>query len=399
MFTKFSLLDWVACLLFSLFTLGLLISYIERPVYNHDLSGYLGVVLSYEESDPKVVHSEVFDRLKKTVPPHRFERLVGAASDSAPAVRILGQDAEAFRQSLTFYEVRIAYTGLIFLLSKFGVEPIFASHAISAVSVFGSLWVFVFMFKGVAPFPYLFFLPLIALGIGLHELAQLSSPDAMGLLGWSLAFLFFLRRHYAVLVLFPILVLTRTDYVLFVVIANLYLLSSKAFNPIFVVLSMMASLLAYFGINHYYQGYGLIAALNYMYYYGQVAFPETAEINFGLSAYFELLLGALSNSHASGNRVFYLFLLFGGLAFFLLRRAASRAEANLRRGLYDLGFVLMGGLCYIVGHVLLVPRFDDRYFSFLYMFAPCLLVFLITTRLPLFSSDFVGVKRTTDGAK
>ena len=182
MFTKFSLLDWVACLLFSLFTLGLLIFYIERPVYNHDLSGYLGVVLSYEESDPKVVHSEVFDRLKKTVPPHRFERLVGAASDSAPAVRILGQDAEAFRQSLTFYEVRIAYTGLIFLLSKFGVEPIFASHAISAVSVFGSLWVFVFMFKGAAPFPYLFFLPLIALGIGLHELAQLSSPDALGLL-------------------------------------------------------------------------------------------------------------------------------------------------------------------------------------------------------------------------
>jgi len=152
MFTKFSLLDWVACLLFSLFTLGLLIFYIERPVYNHDLSGYLGVVLSYEESDPKVVHSEVFDRLKKTVPPHRFERLVGAASDSAPAVRILGQDAEAFRQSLTFYEVRIAYTGLIFLLSKLGVEPIFASHAISAVSVFGSLWVFALMFKGSAPF-------------------------------------------------------------------------------------------------------------------------------------------------------------------------------------------------------------------------------------------------------
>ncbi len=209
MFTKFSLLDWVACLLFSLFTLGLLIFYIERPVYNHDLSGYLGVVLSYEESDPKV-----FDRLKKTVPPHRFERLVGAASDSAPAVRILGQDADAFRQSLTFYEVRIAYTGLIFILSKFGVEPIFASHAISAVSVFCSLWVFAFMFKGAAPFPYLFFLPLIALGIGLHELAQLSSPDALGLLGWSLAFLFFLRRHSAVLILFPILVLTRTDYVL-----------------------------------------------------------------------------------------------------------------------------------------------------------------------------------------
>lgn len=380
MFTKFSLLDWAACLLFSLFTLGLLIFYIERPVYNHDLSGYLGVVLSYEESDPKVVHSEVFDRLKKTVPPHRFERLVGAASDSAPAVRILGQDAEAFRQSLTFYEVRIVYTGLIFLLSKIGVEPIFSSHAISAVSVFLSFWVLAFMFSGSKPFPYLVFLPVIALGTGVHELMQLSSPDALGLFGWSLTFFFLLRRKYVVLFLFPMLVLIRTDYVLFAVILNFFLLCSRALNPKFVVVSLTASLAAYFGINFYYNGYGLITTLNYMYHYGEVAFPETTEINFGVSAYFELLLTAISNSHASGNRLFYLFLFFTGMACFIIRSEVSNVDARLRYYFYDLGSILICGLLYIVGHVILIPRFDDRYFSFLYMFAPCLLVFLLTTR-------------------
>jgi|GEM_PF-1915626 len=379
---KYTNLDWLSVFCLGLFSLFLLLFYIDRPVYNHDLSGYLGVVLSYEESDPDVIHADVFERLKAGVPPHRFERLVGAAVDSAPAVRILGQDPEAFRQSLPFYEVRIVYTGLIYLLSKVGVDPIFASHAISAVSVFFCLWIFAFLFKGIPPFPYLLFLPLIALGIGLHEIARLSSPDALGLFAWSLAFFFFLRHRNATLILFPLIVLIRTDYILFILIILLYLFFSKSVGSKAIVTSMVASLGAYLGVNYCYDGYSLITALNYSYHYGQVAYPETTAINFGLRSYLELLVGALSSAHSPESRGFYLFLVFAGLSCFLIWRAIVSSEVRLRSGLYDLGFLLIGGFAYIVGHVILVPRFDDRYFAFLYMLAPCVLVVLITSHHP-----------------
>ncbi len=121
-------------LIFIGFTVFLLFFYISRPLYNHDLSGYLGVILSYDQPDPEIVHEEVFARLKECIPEERFVRLTGAASDSGPAIRLYFEDPDAFRQTLPFYRVRILYTGMIYALYKAGVDPIFSSHAISAES-------------------------------------------------------------------------------------------------------------------------------------------------------------------------------------------------------------------------------------------------------------------------
>ncbi|MDF1853666.1 MAG: hypothetical protein P1U85_22725 [Verrucomicrobiales bacterium] len=366
---------------FAAFALGSMVLtgfYLMRPHYNHDLSGYMGVVLGYEQNDPELLHQEVFDLIEEKIPPHRYERLAGLATDSAPSIRAAYDDPEAFRQTLPFYRVRVVYTGTIYGLYKLGVDPVFASHAISAASVLLTMWVCAFMFPGRLHSPYRILFLFGCLGIGLHDLARYSTPDALGTLGWCLVFYLFLRSRSQLLIIVPILIGIRSDYILLAGLLLAYLFITGCFARWSIVLSGIISLLIYFTLQAAW-GYSWLQQMHCTYHLYTIksSYLETREMEFTAWNYFELLENTLASSFAPTFRFIYIYLIMIACSTYWIM-FAPKSFGDKYVGIIKKSLVLsILGFLYTIGHIIVIPRLDERYFTFIYLFAVSLLIHLI----------------------
>lgn len=359
------------CLLVTLYA-------IKSPYYNADLSGYLGVVYSYQTDDPEELHHRTFHALKTAVPEHRFIRLAGLADDSSPATTAAYREPEAFNQKLPFYKVRVVYTACIFLLMEIGIDPVFASHALSAISALAMLLLFAFMFPGYPSAVYWFALVPITLSTGASELGRFSSPDALGALLWTLVFFLAIRKVKAAFYLLPFLVLVRTDYVLLSALFCLaFVLTNREFR-FHACVSFVLSFVFYFSLQANW-GYSWMQQMHYHYFLYDIksAYIADADIEFGIRQYLELQKGALSRSIVTTDNLLWSYFVFTAactvLMYSVFTSKNSKACAILTTG----GIIILAGLLYVLGHIVVIPRLDPRYFTTLYLFSPCLLIYLL----------------------
>jgi len=355
------------------FVVSLLLFYIQRPLLNFDLAGYVASVLMFEESDPLVIHKETFSILKENTPEHSYIRLAGLETDSANLNRLLGSDPEAFRQSLPFYRVRIAYTTGIYLLTKCGLEPVFASHAISAISVSIALFLLGFLYPGKPGIALRFLIPFVSLGFGAQELSRLSNPDGLGLLVWILFFFLMVRRNAFSILLLPALTLVRNDYVLMIAIISFFSFYFRFFDRRLIASACVLSLLLHFSINAFYGNYTFLTVLHYLKHFGEIAYPESVVSDVSLLDYFRLVGDALSKTlHPAFGRVFFLIVFSFAILFLLpLERAFKVRVFSVSFLISEVQCYSVAGLLYVFAHVFAFPYYDERFFTFIYLFIAC----------------------------
>jgi hypothetical protein len=160
------------------FGLFLIAAALSRPQFNWDIIPYLGATGSFEIQDKQALHASVFDELARFVPASAYQSLV-TGSDYRVAV---ATDPEAFSQQLPFYQPRVLYIGLLFLLSKLGLNVVMVTYLISAVSVALGLWVLFVAFHRTLSGYLLLLFPVLALGMGVLDLARLSTADGLAFL-------------------------------------------------------------------------------------------------------------------------------------------------------------------------------------------------------------------------
>lgn len=73
----------------------------KKPLYNNDLVGYLGVAMSYSDSDSASVHRKVYSAAKREIPDENYKKLI-EKSDYRIA---LFSNEKYFTEQLPFYSV------------------------------------------------------------------------------------------------------------------------------------------------------------------------------------------------------------------------------------------------------------------------------------------------------
>jgi hypothetical protein len=376
-----------------LFAFVLVGFYLFRPHHNHDMTGYVGSVIAFGEDDPATIHRKTFETLRSQTPEHRFTRLSGRAEDSATAVRILGSDPLSFREALRFYQVRVAYTGLVFFFHRCGFDLVFASHLVSALSVFATLILLGFLFPGQPAFPYHLLIPPFFIACGAHDLARLSTPDALGTLCWTLVFCLVFRRKMASLLLLPLLVLVRNDYILFIILLGIALWFLKMFRWPHLVASLLATFTLQAAVNAHFETFGAIEVLNYLKHMDYMPFPVREGIDLTARDYLSLLSGAVASTLDPCQNTVYFFLSSYGLIACLRLFRPIDSGASAPASIDGIFWISTACLLYIAGHVVVFPFFLDRYFMFIYLITACSLARLLLpsrNRHPSLAADRPG---------
>ena len=160
---------------------------LKKPAYNWDMLPYMGVVLSYDQTDIKVIHNEVYATAKKEVPAVYYNRMV----DPLNAYRNrVAQNPDVFYSQFPFYMVKPLYTRLAWCFYKAGIVLPMATVLPSVVAyvLIGILlftWLKIYRNAWWACIGSM----LIMLSPPLITVAGLSSPDAIsGLLVFASVF-------------------------------------------------------------------------------------------------------------------------------------------------------------------------------------------------------------------
>src|SRR5438034_3353001 len=96
----------------------------KRPAYNWDILAYMGVILLYDNADPKTIHHTVYSVAKEKIPVVYYSRLTDASNGYRNGV---AQNPDRFYSQLPFYVVKPLYTRLAWIFYKMGVGLVMAT--------------------------------------------------------------------------------------------------------------------------------------------------------------------------------------------------------------------------------------------------------------------------------
>lgn len=185
----------------------------RAPHYNWDAIGYTACVLEDRFDAAAALHREAYAAVQEWSPPERYSRLL-----EGDFRRACANDPEVFRQQLPYYRIRVLYILAVGGLAALGWPVASATAAVAAVCAWGvALLVAGWLVRSAPVWPALAVAVAMPFGVGLLELARLSTPDAMAAFFVVAAFFaaLHLRRPWLALGCFYLAVWTRTDAVLF----------------------------------------------------------------------------------------------------------------------------------------------------------------------------------------
>ena len=189
------------------------ISYLNHPLHNWDVLGYVAAAHSFEEKDPQALHKFTFDQVRKSVSDQTYKALASPPGDEPQAVyrRTMSKNPYAFYEQLQFYQIRPVYTGSIYLLSKLGVNIVYATHLISGIAVVVGIMILYLLCKAFLAGPFVYLAPFFAIVFGALDLVRYSTPDGLAFCAViTSAYLFLKDNKMWLLLLFPIMIGIRT---------------------------------------------------------------------------------------------------------------------------------------------------------------------------------------------
>ncbi len=352
-----------------------------KPSYDWDVLGYMAAALSWEQTDKKQIHDNVYAFAQMAMPEETYRELTTQGS--------YRQDMYAnhahFAQQIPFYSIRPLYVACLYLLHKLGINLAQAAAVISALSYFLMavillLWITKYI-DGVCGVG----LPLLLiLSPPMLMTARLTTPDALSAAMLVTAIYVLAEKRWLIgfglLMLLSIFV--RTDNIIYALILFSYLvlfgkhrlaLSLPGFT-----LFVAAAVLSYLTIN--------LAAGNYgwstVFHHTLVQFindPAEHSFTISLPAYLKALRSGLSLL-VGGSMVIFLF--FGLLAYYL-----SARKKILVQNIYP-HLTLILGLSVLLRYALF-PAILDRFFVAHYMLVAVALVITSAYSFATTNREFV----------
>ncbi|MDX1415516.1 MAG: hypothetical protein R3293_15080, partial [Candidatus Promineifilaceae bacterium] len=225
------------------------------PSHNWDGIPYAAAAKRFDIPDKVELHAFIYEELQESVPEQAYQDML-----KGEYRLVVSQDPESLDQVMLFYEIRAAYITLIYLLSRLGVNIFPATHIVSAVAVFIGLWIFFLAIRKHIENYLLLVLPFFAVGLGVFQVAQLSTPDGLAFLCIAIFFALLLKEHAAILVILPFSILVRTDLIIFVSLILGYLFVTHRQWRLWTAVSAAAVIAIFLGSNQVfdYPGYGAL---------------------------------------------------------------------------------------------------------------------------------------------
>jgi hypothetical protein len=349
------------CLLFFCYNL-------QRPQYNWDMIAYVALASYSDTSDTAARHENVYRSLARSVPSNTYETLAHGSQSRT----LRSSSPVVFDELLYFYKIRVVYIGLIRACSYLGVSPFFASHLISALAASLGFFLLFLTFRSyMAPW-LMYLLPVFAVNLGLAEIAQLSTPDALAFLALVVSIFLFLRNHWLFPISLPAMVLVRTDLIIFPLIFSLLMVYRGYFRQIVALASFVASLLVYLWLNYHfsYPGWTQVFAFTCLFRSDLI---EAQRYTLSLHDYFWCFSKGLW--HALTSQSFLLFLVFWVIgAGFVASSVRNGKSAELQR-LID---IWLASILFVAAHFVVLPVIWERFFVGPYLFTLCCSLCLIS---------------------
>jgi len=356
---------WLLIGLFLIAVTTVLAASILRPIYSWDLVMYIAAAKSYEEADIGNIHSFTYHTLERTVPETVYLRVADRPNKvySTYARRIY-DDVAAFQEQMPFYNIRPIYIGLIYTLHKAGFNMVFAAHVISAIAVVLALGLLYVMSSRMLGWPLAYAVPFFALIYGATDIARISTPDGLAFLAIVLSACLYLKQRIAsLLVVLPMMLGVRTDLILYTMPMLLLLLITRERHRVCVVVSILASVAAYFLIGHL-SGNGGWATIFYHTMIELVAYPLSNPPTLSLHDYLSVLLRGLRNTFDDGIFILYALVVAYGAGMIIARARRTSLLRTLRDPAAGLFLVCL--VC-VFSRVTLFPVTWIRYFAGPYM--------------------------------
>lgn len=374
---------------YTLVSLCVLVFALSRPMYNLDMLAYVGSVKSLETSDKEVIHTFVYSEAKRIVPPENLYFLLGYASlnDYESRVEtknepvddpryIISNDPEALYQQLPFYQIKIMYVSLIYLLEQAGIDIYMATYLISAVSMVLGLWILLFTFRPYVHKYLLYTIPIFAMGYGLLDIARSSTPDGLGFLIITIIVYLFTRSNWLIFIALPLAVLVRPDLIIFgFIILAYYLICNKPWR-LFSIAGILASLIFYLGFGYYFGNYGW-ATLFHHSYVEFFIYPADANFKLGITEILQAYRSEIPKILFINNFWFYIAIMI--LSLFIILQNYSANEQKQKP--YNLMLiVLLSSFLYIIFHYALFPVINSRFFVGQYLLGSIILLYLMSEK-------------------
>ena len=231
---------------------------LQKPTLNWDAVAYVAAARAMETNQPDEIHDFAYRQYRKAVESTTAEpSAIPPTDDDKTYRKAMQESAGAFMENVRFYQIRPAYTGAVFGLYKAGVNPVFATYLISALSAFLAVGVMFLIARPRMTLPFLLALPPLALSFKLRAIASASSPDSLALLGMMICAYLFIAERKELLAILPLLLPIRTDLVLFVVLLQGYLFLFGPYKKRWIAVSLAATVLihAFLGWHYGYPGW------------------------------------------------------------------------------------------------------------------------------------------------
>ena len=163
---------------------------IAKPFFNWDVLGYIAATKSFEEKDINTIHEFAYKQVAEIIPQSQYDNLTSGIDYRVS----MAEDAKAFSEQLPFYQIRIAYNAILFVLYKIGINIVFATQILSGFPVVASIILLYFMARDNLNHYLALIIPIFILLFKITELAQYSTPDGLALLAFVAVIYLFLEK-------------------------------------------------------------------------------------------------------------------------------------------------------------------------------------------------------------
>jgi len=255
---------------------------------------------------------------------------------------------------------------------------------VSAVSTILGLWFIFIAFRPYIANLLMYSIPPLGMALGLLELTKLSGPDGMAFMMVSISAYLLLEKQWKLLLLIlPVIVLVRTDLIIFSLIVPLHILFFGYYRKSLAIISLLSSLLTFYIINAYYGYYGW-QTLMYHTFIQPLTNPGTSSSPFTISNYIDALYTGFKVLPV--NNAFFVYLSLCILTVYCIPKKLVTVK-RLSMTTINMYFIALSSLFYVLLHFLLFPVSWERFFFGQYILGLCFLLWLLTDKVQVNTQD------------
>jgi hypothetical protein len=314
-----------------------------QPVHNWDIIGYVAAAHYQDGLRGQALRAATYDEVRAEVRPGMFEKM-----SMGNRYRQELYQGNALEAQVPFYSVKFLYVEAIRALGKLGISYSRATYLLAAL--FAALSVAALAALALRARVSLYVVPIVVLAVGYVQLARLSTPDSLAVLGCLVATLACVSGSAWTFVFAAILPAIRPDYVVYAGLLMLVMAIRGA--KLFAVLGAGGAILVYVTIGMTQHAYSWLTLLNFT-FVDKEPYPsdivQSLDVTDYLPIYVRTAWEILGSSH------FLVYVVCGYVI------ALFRSEV-LKRELHAAELLAVPAVFTAI-HVALFPSYQDRFFA------------------------------------